>query len=292
MNTHYLLALLGSALAVGALYGFLAVGFAVIYKATKVVNFAQGELMMLIAYLSFTFVSFTGLGFWSVIPFSIAAAVLLAVIIERLLIRPMAGESTFSIVMLTVGLAVCVRSVCVLVWGAEPLAFPNRPNDAVVSLGNVNFTALQLASIGTFFIYCGALWVFFRRTSFGLAMQAVAHSETTSMLMGISVRRIAGTAWAIAAIGAGLAGVFISTLYDLAPDIYSFGIRAFPASILGGLDSVAGAAISAVIIATLENLGEGYIGGGLKEIVGFIAIVLVMMVRPYGLFGTKDVERV
>jgi branched-chain amino acid transport system permease protein len=292
MNTSYLLALLGSALAVGALYGLLAIGFAVIYKATKVVNFAQGEVMMLIAYLSFTFVGVTGLGFWSVIPFSIASAIVLALAIERLLIAPMAGEPTFSIVMLTVGLAVCIRAACVLIWGAEPLVFPNRPIDAIVPVGPVNFTSLQLASIAAFFLYCVALWVFFSKTSVGLAMQAVAHSEATSMLMGINVRRVAGTAWVIAAIAAGLAGVFISTLYDLAPDIYVFGIRAFSAPILGGMDSVAGAAIAGVIIAALENLGEGYIGKGLKEIIGFIAIVLVMMVRPYGLFGTKDVERV
>lgn len=292
MNMAYLLALLGAALSVGALYGLLGMGFAVIFKATKVVNFAQGELMMLIAYLSFTFSSVTGWGFWTVIPFSIVAAIVLAVAIERLLIAPMAGEPTFSIVMLTVGLGVCIRAACVLIWGAEPLALPNRPIDSIVRFGPVSFTSLQLASIATFLIFCAALWVFFRRTSFGLAMQAVAHNEATSMLMGINVRRVAGMAWAIAAIAAGLAGVFISTLYDLAPDIYSFGIRAFSAPILGGLDSVAGSAIAGVIIAVLENLGEGYIGKGLKEVIGFATIVLVMMVRPYGLFGTKEVERV
>lgn len=256
MNGNYFMSLVGAGLVVGSLYGFLAVGFAVIFKATRVVNFAQGELMMLIAYLAYSISTYTGVGFWGLIPCTIAAAIAIALVIERLLIKPMAGESTFSIVMLTVGLAVCIRSLCVLIWGAEPLGFPNRPPDNLVTLAGVRFTEVQLAAVATFTVYCAALWIFLGYSRFGLAMRAVAQSEATAMLMGISVRRVAGTAWAIAAVGAGLAGLFVSSLYDLAPDIYSFGIRAFPASILGGLDSVAGAVVSGLAVAVFENFGE------------------------------------
>lgn len=289
---NYLIALVGAGIAAGAVYGLVAVGFALIYKATRVVNFAQGEVMMLNAYLAYSIAVHTGLGFWALVPVALVASVGVGLLIERLLIRPMLGEPTISIVMMTVGLAVALRSLVVLVWGAEPLSLPVTPGGGVVVLGPVRLFLPQVLGILCLVGVIAGVWAFFRYTRSGMAMRAAANNETVALLMGIDVRRIYAIAWALSAATAGLAGLLVASIYELGPDMFAFGLRAFPATILGGLDSVVGTAVSGLIIGVMENLGEGFVGRGLKEIVGFLVILVVLMARPYGLFGTRDVERV
>lgn len=289
---NYFTALVSSGLAVGAVYGLVAIGFAIIYKATRVINFAQGEMLMLNAYLAHTVALHTGLGFWALVPVVIVLSIAVGLVIEFVLIRPMIGEPTISIVMMTVGLAVFIRSLVVLVWGAAPLEFTATPGDAVLALGPVRLFEAQAIAVACLVVVMAGFAVFYRYTRAGVAMRAAANNETVALLMGIDVRRIYALAWALAASTAGLAGLLISSIYELGPDMSAFGLRAFPATILGGLDAVAGSAAGGFIIGVLENLGEGYIGRGLKEIIGFAIILVVLMVRPFGLFGTRDVERV
>ena len=289
---NYLIALVAAGLATGAIYGLVAIGFAVVYKATRVINFAQGEMMMLNAYLAYSIAIHTGAGFWALVPVLLVASVVVGLVIEHLLIRPMIGEPPISIVMLTVGLAISLRSLVILIWGAEPMILPVTPSNAIINLWGVRFYATQLIAITCLLVVIAGFFVFYRYTRAGLAMRAASSNETVALLMGIDVRRIYALAWVLAAMSGGLAGLLISTIYELGPDMFAFGLRAFPAVILGGLDSVIGSAVSGLIIGVLENLGEGYIGRGLKEIAGFAVILIVLMVRPYGLFGTRDVERV
>lgn len=289
---NYLIALVAAGLATGAIYGLVAIGFAVVYKATRVINFAQGEMMMLNAYLAYSIAIHTGAGFWALVPMVLVASVVVGLVIEHLLIRPMIGEPPISIVMLTVGLAISLRSLVILIWGAEPMILPVTPSNAIINLWGVRFYATQLIAITCLLVVIAGFFVFYRYTRAGLAMRAASSNETVALLMGIDVRRIYALAWVLAAMSGGLAGLLISTIYELGPDMFAFGLRAFPAVILGGLDSVIGSAVSGLIIGVLENLGEGYIGRGLKEIAGFAVILIVLMVRPYGLFGTRDVERV
>ena len=289
---NYLFALIAEGLASGAMYGLVAIGFAVVFKATRVINFAQGEMMMLNSYLAYTIAVHTGAGFWALVPLVIIASIGVGLVIEFLLIRPMIGESPISIVMLTVGLAVCLRSLVVLIWGSEPLVLPVSPGDAVIKLGGLRFYLTQLIAIACLALVVIGFFLFYRYTRAGLAMRAASSNETVALLMGIDVRRIYALAWVLAAVTGGLAGLLISTIYELGPDMYTFGLRAFPAVILGGLDSAIGSAVSGVIVGILENLGEGFIGKGIKEVAGFIVILIVLMVRPYGLFGTREVERV
>lgn len=289
---NYFLALLAAGVMTGAVYGLVAIGFAIIFKATRVINFAQGEVMMLNAYLAYTIAIHTGVGFWGLVPLVIIASILVGLVIEFLLIRPMIGEPPIAIVMLTVGLGICLRSLVILIWGPEPLVLPVSPGEALIRVGPVRLYVAQVAALSCLLLVILGFFIFYRKTRAGLAMRAASSNETVALLMGINVRRMYALAWVLASVTAGLAGLLISTIYELGPDMYAFGLRAFPAVILGGLDSVIGSAFSGIIVAVLENMGEGYIGKGLKEIAGFIVILIVLMVRPYGLFGTRQVERV
>ncbi|ODU56459.1 MAG: ABC transporter permease [Comamonadaceae bacterium SCN 68-20] len=284
--------LLVTGVAAGLVYGFIGMGFAMIYRATGVVNFAQGELMMLVAYIAFTLVGVFKLGFWPLLFTSVAVSVLLGLVVEAALIRPMLGQPVFSTVMVTIGLAVIIRSTVVMVWGADPMPLNTGLTRVPVRIGPAGVYPAQLYALGIMAVVVAALWAFFRFSRVGIAMRATANLQTIALLMGIDVRRIFALSWALSAALAAIAGVLVGVIYELEPGMWITGLRSFPAVILGGLDSVFGAALGGVLIGIVENMSEGYIGRGMKEIAGFVLILVVLMVRPYGLFGRPDIERV
>ncbi|MCW5656990.1 MAG: branched-chain amino acid ABC transporter permease [Burkholderiaceae bacterium] len=288
----FFLQLLVSGIAAGLVYGFIGMGFAMIYRATGVVNFAQGELMMLVAYISFTLVGTLGLSFWPLLFAAIVASVLIGLLVEVLLIRPMLGRPVFSTVMVTIGLAVIIRSLVVLVWGADPMPLATGLSREPIRFGPAGVYPAQLYALGIMAAVVAGLWAFFRYSRVGIAMRATANLQTVALLMGIDVKRIFAVSWALSAMLAAIAGVLVGVIYDLEPGMWLTGLRSFPAVILGGLDSVFGAALGGVLIGVVENMSEGYIGRGMKEIAGFVLILVVLMVRPYGLFGRPDIERV
>jgi branched-chain amino acid transport system permease protein len=288
----YFLNLVSNGLVVGATYGMTAMAFALIYKATGVVNFAQGEVMMLVAYVAFSLASVLGLEFWGLMAVTVPAAMAIGWAIERAFIRPMLGEPVFSIVMVTIGLAVIIRGVTAMIWGTQPIDFNPGFSNEVLRVGPVPFYEVQLYALGSLAVLMALAWAFFRFSRTGIAMRATANNETAALLMGIPVARIYAVAWSVAAAVSAVVGVIFSAMFTLGPDLWFQGLKAFPAVIVGGLDSVFGAALGGLVIGVVENLSEGYIGQGLKEIAGFVVIVLVLMVRPYGLFGQRDIERV
>jgi branched-chain amino acid transport system permease protein len=288
----FLALLVATGLVSGATYGLIAMGFALIYKSTGVVNFAQGELVMLTAYVSFSLANALGLSLVPLLIVTIPISMAIGLALERLIIRPMLGEPVFSIVMATVGLAVILRGIVVLIWGSEPLNFPAGLPTRVVSVAGVPFYPAQLCLLGALALVTLGAWLFLRFTRLGMAMRAVAANETAALLMGISVDRIHAAAWMLSAAIAAVAGVLFAVNFKLAPDLWFQGLKSFPAVILGGLDSVIGAALAGLIIGVIENLAQGYLGEGLREIAGFVVIIIVLMVRPYGLFGSADIERV
>lgn len=288
----YFLQLVISGIAVGLIYSFIGMGFAMIYRATGVVNFAQGEMMMLVAYIAFTLAGTLKMSFWPMLLATIALSVLIGLAIEVLLIRPMLGQPVFSTVMVTIGLSVILRSVVVLVWGADPMPMDAGLSTEVIKIGPAGVYPAHLYAAGLMAVVLLGLWTFFRYSRVGIAMRATANVQTAALLMGINVKRIFALSWALSAGLAAIAGVLIGVIYDINPAMWTTGLRSFPAVILGGLDSVFGAALGGVLIGVVENLSEGYIGRGMKEIAGFLLILVVLMVRPYGLFGKPDIERV
>ncbi len=289
---EYFLNLVANGVVIGATYGMTAMAFALIYKATGVVNFAQGEVMMLVAYVAYSLASALGWSFGPLMLIVVPAAMATGFLIERLFIRPMLGEPVFSIVMVTIGLAVIIRGVVALIWGTQPVDFTAGFTTDVIHIGPVPFYEVQLYAVGAMGLLVAGAWAFFRFTRMGIAMRATANNETAALLMGIPVARVYAVAWSLAAGVSAIVGVIFSAMFSLGPDLWFQGLKAFPAVIVGGLDSVLGAAIGGLVIGVVENLAEGYIGQGLKEIAGFVVIVLVLMIRPYGLFGQKEIERV
>lgn len=289
---NYFLNLVTSGLVIGALYGLVAMGFAIVYRATGMVNFAQGEVMMLIAYISFSLATIPGIGFGPLLVAVLAVSVLLGLAIERIFIRPMLGEPMFSRVMVTIGLAVVIRSTVILIWGVEPTAFPRPFGNAVIRFAGLALYPGQIFALVSLAVLCALMWLFFSRSRIGIAMRATSNNETTALLMGINVKRISAVAWALSAVFAAFAGLAFCLMFSLEPEISQMGLRGFPATILGGLDSVVGGAFGGLVIGVFENLAGGYLGRGLKEIAGFVLIIVVLMVKPYGLFGQREIERV
>lgn len=290
-----LLQLVASGVVTGSIYALIAIGFVVVYKATGVINFATGELMMIGAFLAWTTMT-AGLPFVAALAVAAAGAALVGAFVQRFVLRPLMGRPAISIIMVTIGLSAIFKGLAQIVWSGEyrsfPPIFPRRP----ILLGPVLLPSRQVypALIAVAAILLIALLFRFTRT--GTAMRATADDQATAFGMGIDIRRMFSVAWMLAAGTAALAGIVIGVIGGISPQLGAVGLRIFPAVILGGLDSIGGALVGGIVIGVLENLAGGYLdpllpGSGVKEVVPFVALVLILMVRPYGLFGTREIER-
>lgn len=277
--------------AVGAVYGLVAMGFALIYKSTGLLNFAQGEMSMVTAYIAWTIATLVPGNLWIVAAGALVASVLLGLAIERVVMRPMLGEPIFATVMVTIALAVILRSAILLIWDPYPhdLDLGGR---SIIEIAGTRLRTMQVAVMATLLAVSAGIWLFFKFSRIGKAMRAVASDRRAAQLMGISAARIHAIAWMGSSAIAGMAGVFFAMIYGVSPSLYHVGLKAFPATILGGLDSVLGSGFSGIIMGVAENLAAGYLAPTMKEIVGFIVIIAVLMIRPFGLFGEREIERV
>jgi branched-chain amino acid transport system permease protein len=298
LSSQYLLQLVIRGLVVGSIYAAVALGFTIIYKATRVVNFAQGELLMVGAYVCYAFVVQMGVPFWAALLATVVFSMVLAFLIERLILRPMIGEPIISIIMVTIGLSLVMRSLITAVWGNDILVYEPKlfPQEMVTIAG---------VPISQEFIWCFVLSMvllavfsaFFKFSKAGVAMRATAFNQQVAQSMGISVKYIFALSWIISAVVSGIGGVLIGNINGINSSLYHFGLKVFPATILGGLDSILGAALGGLIIGLLENLSDGlcnsYLGlSGVKEVAPYVILVVILMIKPYGLFGTKEIERV
>jgi len=281
-----------SGLSTGMIYALAAAGFVVIYKASDVINFAQGDFLLFGTYLIFFAIVQTGLP-WSLgILVTVLLAVAVALAIERLVLRPLIGEPIISMIMVTIGLSSVLRAAVNAIWGPQPRSFESFLPAGDVVVGPVILSTGRLLSIPIALAVLAALWLFFRHTRDGIAMRAIADDQQAALSMGISIPRVFGIAWGLAAASAAIGGIMLGNIVGVSPNVASIGLRVFPVVILGGLDSIRGAVIGGAIIGLLEVYTGGYVGHGLSLVVPYVVLVLVLMVRPYGLFGKEIIERV
>lgn len=289
---RYALELIYSGVAIGAIYGLMAMAYALTYKATGLLNFAQGELGMLIAYISWSISVSLGTSTWALVGGAIVSSVVLGLLIERFIMRKMIGQPVFSAVLVTVGMGVIITSLVLMIWGGEQQSVKAAYASDIVDVWGLRMRVSQMAVIAVLVVALLVTNVFFRFSRFGIAMRAVAADQRTASLMGISIARVQTVAWAASSLLAGLAGLFFAVSFELSPTIFSLGLKAFPATVFGGLDAVIGSGASGIFIGVFENLVGGFIAPLFKEIAGFLLILVILMVRPFGLFGQRDIERV
>ena len=276
----------------GAILALAALGFVLIYKSSDVINFAQGEFLLIGAYVIFAMVEQVGLH-WSLgMLITVIAAIALGIVVERLVLRPMIGEPIISVIMVTIGLASLLKAVVGAIWGTIPQAFPAFIPSTPVNILGATVGADRLWAFGIAIVMLGLFNVFFTRSREGIAMRAVADDQQAALSMGISVKRIFAWAWSIAAVTASIGGMLVANIVGVSGELANFGLRVFPVVILGGLDSIPGAIIGGIIIGLLESYTGGYIGEGLNQVLPFVALIVILMVRPYGLFGQEIIERV
>jgi len=279
-------------LANGAILALAALGFVIVFKATGVINFAQGYFLLLGAYLVWAGIVQFGMPWYFAVVVALGVAVLVGLATERFVLRPLVGENVISVIMVTIGLSFVLQGVIQFVWGAEPRPMPAFiPRGAVEVLG-VPVSVNRIWSVVLAGAVLTALTVFFQRSKHGVAMRAVADDQQAAMTVGISTRRVFALAWALAAASAVLAGVIVANLFGVSGDVALFGLLVFPVVILGGLDSVPGAIVAGGVIGLLVSYTAGYVGGGLQQVIPYVVLVLILLVRPYGLFGEVRIERV
>lgn len=283
-------------LATGGLYGLIALGFVLIYKATSVLNLAMGEFMTLGAFICFTVLTQVKVPFSLALVMTLGAAMVLGIVVERLILRPLIGEPIISVIMVTIGLGVILRGLMYMVWTPTfrnfPEVFPPEPLDlsfAVVPSGL--WWGFVFAIIGTI-----TFLLIFKFSRTGVAMRAVASDQQAALSMGISVRWVFALAWCFGAMAAVIGGIVIGNISGISVYMGDIGLKVLAVIILGGLDSIGGAILAGFIIGVLENLTGLYIdpliGGGAKDVAPFFILVLILMIRPYGLFGKAIIERV
>jgi branched-chain amino acid transport system permease protein len=281
-----------SGLATGCVYALIALGFVLIFKATDVVNFAQGEFVMVSGFISYTLLIRGGLPYWLVLVLTVVASGFVGVALERVVVRPIMDAPIFSIVIATIGASTVLRSSAGILYGYDVLPLPTLFSKDPVRLGVLTFTAMDAGVIGSSLAIMLALYLFIKLTKTGMAMRATAQSQTAARLMGVSVKRIFSLTWAISAGIGGVAGVLIAPIIYLDPNLGFIGVKAFAGAILGGFGSIPGAIVGGMMLGVLENLSGYFFNAGIKQVSTYILLILVLVIRPAGFFGAAPVRKV
>lgn len=282
---------------IGALYGVVAMCFVLIYKATQVVNFAQGEFVLIGAWACWWLLTTYQIPFFLGFLISLAFMAIFGVIVQALVLRPLIGEPIISIIMVTIGLSMFFQAMMKWMFGVFAQPFPQIFFVSSVDVLGLQVQTIYLMSLAASVAIMIGFAYFFHFTRHGLAMRATAYSQSVAASMGISIKRVFAMAWAISATVSAVAGVVVASINGVSSALSYIGIKVFPAAILGGLDSIVGAIVGGIIVGVLENMAH-YIDasflhwGNLNEVAPFYVLLIILMVKPYGLFGTADIERV
>jgi len=278
-----------SGIAQGCIYGLIALGFVLIYKATETVSFVQGDLMMLGAFGGLAAMTMLNFPFWLAILSAIAAMGGFGLVVARLVIRPILGQPQFTIVMLTIGIGYIVRGLITMVpgIGTETHTLPVPYKDVVLTVGGLLLSVEQVVVIGSTALLCAILYTVFRYSTVGIAMQASSQNQLAAYYMGIPVKRLNGLVWALAAAVAAVAGLLLAPITFVHVNMAFIGLKAFPAAVVGGFGSLPGAIVGGLIIGVVESLSGFYLPTGFKDVAPYIVVLAMLWFKPNGLFGEK-----
>ena len=292
----FFLLLISNGVLTGLMYALIALGFVLVYKATDAINFAQGEFVMIAGFVAAGALVVWGAPLWVAVLLALVGLVAFGFALERVMLRKLLGRPVIAVVMATIGLASILRGVgpFVIFSGTKPLPLPIREEPFIV--GPLFLPPIQLLGAGVSLVFLAAFGWFFLKSRKGIAMRAVADNQQVAMAMGIDVERYFGVAWAMAGVVSALGGILWGNLVGVDVNLALVGFKVFPVVILGGLDSIPGAIIGGLIVGIVENVASGYIdpyvGGGTKDFAPYVLMIMALMVRPYGIFGKKIIERI
>jgi branched-chain amino acid transport system permease protein len=290
----FFMQILLSGLSMGSIYALIALGFVLIYKSTSILNLAQGEFLMVGAYICLSMTLDFGLNFVAAFMLTMVFSIILGLAVERLALRPLIGEPIISVIMVTLGLTYILRGIVIMLWGNDIRQFNIFPEEPI-DIWGVKLTYLYVWSMGISLILLTFFAIFFKYARTGIFLRAVADHQTASQSMGISVRRAFAISWCIAAVVSSIGGILVGNIGGVGVGLSYIGLKVLPAVIFGGLDSILGAIIGGLVVGILEFLSAGYLDPyipAINEVFPFIVLVLVLMIKPYGLFGIEEIERV
>jgi branched-chain amino acid transport system permease protein len=292
---EFLFSLLVSGLSIGLMYSLIALGFVLVYKATDAINFAQGEFVMLAGFMGTTALAAN---------FPIVVAILAAIIgmialsfaLERAVLRPLLGRPVVAVIMATIGLAAILKGLPPVTIGASTKALPLPIPDTPIAFGPATIPPIQALGVVVSLLFLAGFTWFFMKSRMGVAMRAVADNQQVAMAMGINVERYFAIAWSMAGLVSALGGIIWGSMLGVDTQLALVGLKVFPVVILGGLDSIIGAVIGGLIVGVVEAIAAGYldplVGGGTKDFAPYVLMIVMLMFKPYGLFGKRKIERV
>lgn len=291
MDWAYLFEISLTGIASGGLYALAALAFVMVYKATRVVNIAIGEMLMAGGYLFFTFAAMWSLPLWLAIPAAVLACGLLGAVIERTMIRPLLGEPPISAFMVTVGLGSVLVGLVEMIWSADQRRLPDFMPTKPIMIGEAFLAPKVFWGVVIAAVFIAAVLLVFRFWRGGVALRATASDQAAAYSVGINVPRVFSLSWVVSAMLAAVSGIIVGSIGGISSSMGVFGLSVLVVVIVGGLDSVLGALVAGIVIGLVEALAGAYLGGEYKLLATFVVLVAILMARPYGLFGTREIER-
>jgi branched-chain amino acid transport system permease protein len=293
----FLLQLIVTGCALGMVYALIAIGFVIILKCSQAFNIAQGHFVMIGGYLGYTFLVSMGLPIWATLILAIITAGIMGFLIERLTLRPLIGQSVLAIIMMTIALSTVLEALAGLIWGGEYKTYHGLLPAISLKIGEISLPSESLIGLIVSAIIVVLLLVFFRYTKLGLAMMATSEDEQVAQSSGIKVTFVYALSWIIACIVGVIGGILLGGVSGVMVSLSEVGLKAFAVVLLGGVNSIGGAIVAGLILGISENVAAGFLdpllpGGGLANVFPFLLMIVVLIIRPYGLFGQKRIERI
>ena len=293
----FFLQLVVTGFALGMVYALVAIGFVIILKCSNAFNIAQGHFVLIGGYLGYTFLVPFGLPIWASLILAIAVAVVLGLLIERLAIRPLVGQSELAMIMMTIALATVLEGLATLIWGGEYKTYHGVLPTITLKLGQISIPPESLIGLIVSVTVVALLMALFRYTKIGLAMRATAEDLQVVQSVGIKATTVYAVSWVIACVVGVIGGILLGGVSGVMIPLAEIGLKAFAVVLLGGVNSIGGAIVAGIILGVLENVAAGYLdpllpGGGLAQIFPFVVMIIVLIFRPYGLFGLVRIERI